>query len=96
MPNHGDLLRHEPDEEHRKNFLDRLKEDPAREDASWWKYLMEFILKSDFLLGKKGFKASFEWIIKEKTTLLKVIKGEYHDPGPERWVRQEEEVISDA
>ena len=66
----------------RKTHLaERLKERMFKDN---YEKILELILQSDFLLGKKNtekhsnFKADFDWIIKNDTNYVKVLEGKYN------------------
>jgi hypothetical protein len=40
---------------------------------------LEQIKKSQYLLGSKGWKVSFDWLIKNDENILKVVEGNYQD-----------------
>ena len=40
------------------------------------------IKKSQYLLGQKGWKISFDWLIKNDENILKVVEGNYQDKKP--------------
>ena len=40
---------------------------------------LEQIKKSKYLLGEKGWKVSFDWLIKNDENILKVVEGNYQD-----------------
>jgi hypothetical protein len=87
MPEYGGLQPHAPSPLARRNFDDRVSEDPDRADLKWWRALFNFVLKSSFLLNREGrkgkngrvFKASFDWLIAKEETLSNVISSKYHD-----------------
>ncbi len=64
----------------KKHLRERLKE---REFANNYDLILDLILKSDFLLGKKPsekhkyFKADFDWVIGNDTNYIKILEGKY-------------------
>lgn len=58
----------------------RLKEQP---DIVTWKKAIRRISVSDFCKGEndRGWKASFDWLIQNEETILKILEGKYDNPG---------------
>jgi hypothetical protein len=60
----------------KKRLQNRLKNS---EFETLFKKGLEEIEKSKYLLGEKGWKVSFDWLIKNDENLLKVVEGNYRD-----------------
>lgn len=66
-------------EERKKNILRCIKEsnNTKEEDiVKWFKELFEKVAASKFLLGDKGWKASFDWVIEQKNW-VKILEGNF-------------------
>jgi len=63
--------------ENRKKQLEaRLK---SEKFTKLFEEALEQIKKSSYLLGSKGWKVSFDWLIKNDENILKVVEGNYQD-----------------
>jgi hypothetical protein len=63
--------------DNRKNRLQsRLKNSDFKK---LFNQALEEIKKSKYLLGEKGWKVSFDWLIKNDENILKVVEGNYQD-----------------
>jgi hypothetical protein len=84
-------------EELQKILRTRWREDPERQDLSWWETYFRYVSVSDFLMGRVNeFQADLEWIIRPKN-MTKVINGRYHKQngkhvGIFEWLQRSEEV----
>ncbi len=66
----------------RKSKLEvRLKN---RDFKKLFQEALEQIKKSQYLLGSKGWKVGFDWLIKNDENILKVIEGNYQDTQPKK------------
>lgn len=59
----------------------RLKEHP---DSAWWQRVIERVRDTPFLrgAGERGWKADFDWLVRNDTNALRVLEGSYLDHGP--------------
>ena len=63
-------------ESRKKSLTARLKN---KEFTKLFEEALEQIKKSKYLLGSKGWKVSFDWLIKNDENILKVVEGNYRD-----------------
>ena len=65
-------------ETNQKILRARWKEDPERQELSWWQSYFEYVRGSPFLLGKeKDWMANLEWLVRPRN-MTKVLNGSYH------------------
>ena len=60
----------------KKKLKERLKNSEFKE---MFHKALEQIKESSYLLGSKGWKVSFDWLIKNDENILKVVEGNYQD-----------------
>ena len=60
----------------KKRLQERLKN---RDFKKLFEDALEEIKKSKYLLGEKGWRVSFDWLIKNDENILKVVEGNYRD-----------------
>ena len=73
--------------EKRQNWLRaRWKASPARQNIEWWEKLFDYILKVDFLMGRKEptygherFCVTLEWIVRSEDNLVKILERRYEN-----------------
>ena len=67
--------------ENRRAYLrSRWKEDRARQSIDWWRGFFKSVREQPHLMGKNGWMASLEWLIRPKN-FPKVLEGHYRDNG---------------
>ena len=63
-------------ESRKKRLIARLK---SSDFKKLFNEALEEIKKSKYLLGEKGWKVGFDWLIKNDENILKVVEGNYQD-----------------
>jgi len=65
-------------ESNQKILRTRWKEEPERQNLSWWESYFKYIHESTFLTGREtDFTADLEWVVRPKN-MTKIINGRYH------------------